>query len=257
MPSFSVETEQLNEYNRPRISQTDITRNPISFVMHDTVNGATLKLWQAYYQYYYKDGIDFNNDKDKFAQNRQVNIPSFNSAKFGYKTDKSSSDRYFFSAIEISMTHGSKENKVVLINPRISSFEHEEMSYEKSDLVDLRFTVDYEYVLYDTTYQRISAENLQRYSKGKFLDLPTLAISAFVGDTIGKINPLLNSDNQFVRNVGQFAQSAITSGTARVVGTAIQTTGTSVLDSLGNISPKAIVNPPTPNINRRNFNPGG
>jgi len=59
MPSMSIDTEVLNQYNKKRISQSRIDYNPISITMHDSVEGRTLRLWEMYYEYYFKDGDAF------------------------------------------------------------------------------------------------------------------------------------------------------------------------------------------------------
>ena len=55
LPSYNMNTVQLNQYNRKRIVQTKIKYDPVDITFHDdngdTVNG----LWEAYYTYYYND----------------------------------------------------------------------------------------------------------------------------------------------------------------------------------------------------------
>jgi hypothetical protein len=58
MPSFKIETEALNQYNRKRISQTKIEFEPIKMVFHDVADGKTLKFWEMYYRYYFADGTE-------------------------------------------------------------------------------------------------------------------------------------------------------------------------------------------------------
>ena len=55
LPSFSVQTQQLNQYNRKRIVQTKIRYEPIEITFHDDNNNQATKLWEAYYTYYYND----------------------------------------------------------------------------------------------------------------------------------------------------------------------------------------------------------
>jgi hypothetical protein len=56
MPSFKIQTEPLNQYNRKRISQTRIDFEPVKVVFHDVADGKTLKFWEMYYRYYFQDG---------------------------------------------------------------------------------------------------------------------------------------------------------------------------------------------------------
>jgi hypothetical protein len=58
MPSFKVETNSLNQYNRSRLSQTKLNFEPVRVVFHDVADGKTLKFWEMYYTYYFLDGIE-------------------------------------------------------------------------------------------------------------------------------------------------------------------------------------------------------
>ena len=59
MPTMQIDTTTLNQYNKKRVSQTKINYNPISITFHDSVEGRTLRLWEMYYEYYFKDGDAF------------------------------------------------------------------------------------------------------------------------------------------------------------------------------------------------------
>lgn len=243
MPSFGIDTEILDQYDRPVVSQTKIKREPVKIVMYDTVNGATLKLWQAYYEYYFKDG----RDGDLINPNE--------SSQYGYNIRTVGNENYFFDSIEIAMVHGSHQNSVILFNPRITGFEHETMSYEKSQLIELTYTIEYEYAVYNTDYEKISTDNLTRYNKGEFLDLPGLALSLVITKQLGKFNPLLKSDNPIIRKVGGYAQDIIRSSSSGIIGGTVSKAGTSVLGALGNLGPNIISNTITQISNPQNFIP--
>lgn len=264
MPSFSIETETLNEYNRPRISQTKITRDPIVISMFDVMNGATLKLWQAYYEYYFKDGrtlADQGRDQRNVdASDSNIAILDFDS-NFGYSLPTVQNNRYFFEAIEVAVTNGQREHVITIVNPRISAFNHDMMTYEESKLIELKFTLEYEYAFYNTSYEKTTVANLERYKKGSYLGLPTVAISSMINDFLGDINPLANSDNRFVRAAGSFVQRKLTTAASNVVSNTLQNAGTSVLSTLGNVSPSVPsiltnLSDAQPNISYRNFSSG-
>jgi hypothetical protein len=67
MPSFKIQTDTINEYNRKRISQTKIINEPVKVVFHDVCDGKTLKFWEMYYRYYFLDGNEPG--KNEAAQN--------------------------------------------------------------------------------------------------------------------------------------------------------------------------------------------
>lgn len=145
MPSIGVESEIFNEYNRKRISQTKLKFDPVDIVFHDVVNGNTLKLWQMYYQYYFADG----RYKSAASRDASVNPETFNPADFGYTLDVVEDVRYLYKSIEIFQLAGGYFNKVTLYNPRIVDFKHDTMDYSKNDLVEISYTLDYEWAEYD------------------------------------------------------------------------------------------------------------
>ena len=59
MPGMSMGTEVLNQYNKKRISQTSIDYSPVNITLHDTVEGRSMRLWEMYYEYYFKDGVAY------------------------------------------------------------------------------------------------------------------------------------------------------------------------------------------------------
>lgn len=251
MPSFKIEGDILNEYDRSRISHTKLNKDNVSLTLYDVVNGATLKLWQAYYEFYFKDGIQRpGNDKAPVDTSTEKYFDAF-----GYNLTNVDADRYFFDYIEIAMVHGSREQKITLHHPKIVAFEHGQMSFEDSKLIELKYSFEYEYAEYDTQNKRISSRNLERYKKGEFLDLPQLAISSWVDGLMDSINPFKNSSNPFLKSIGNYAQDKIKGKVSKEVGNAIRKTSTSVLDTLADISPKPIYNPPAALPMPRSFKP--
>jgi len=67
MPSFKIQTDPLNQYNRKRLSQTRIDFDPVKVVFHDVADGKTLKFWEMYYRYYFQDGIEPGKNEPKVA----------------------------------------------------------------------------------------------------------------------------------------------------------------------------------------------
>jgi hypothetical protein len=65
LPSFNMQVDTMNQYNRKRLIQTKIKYDPIDITFHDDTGTATgsdyaggmiRSLWKAYYNYYYADG---------------------------------------------------------------------------------------------------------------------------------------------------------------------------------------------------------
>ena len=65
LPSFNMQVDTMNQYNRKRLIQTKIKYDPVDITFHDDTGTATgsdyaggmiRSLWKAYYNYYYADG---------------------------------------------------------------------------------------------------------------------------------------------------------------------------------------------------------
>jgi hypothetical protein len=69
LPKFTVETKNLNAYNRTNISQTKIKYDPVNITFHDDGNNTVLDFWRDYYEYYYRDGDYQNKDSDTSVAN--------------------------------------------------------------------------------------------------------------------------------------------------------------------------------------------
>ena len=151
MPSMRIETEKLNEYNRRRISQTRIDFDNVKVVMHDVVDGKCIRLWQIYYNYYFKDGFKAIHPNLETTANTGINPDDFSiGAKFGYNVGSVKNSRNFIEYIDIFQVHAGKCSKVRLVNPRIASFSHDTLTNESSDPVSLTFEFEYEYCYYET-----------------------------------------------------------------------------------------------------------
>lgn len=201
MPSMNIETEVLNQYNKKRISQTAISYNPISITFHDSVEGRTLRLWEMYYEYYFKDGLarqkinagtdkptsffdafvgaftgtgattltrnstEFPNDiiKDKFVDN------------YGYNLQRVGNQKYLIEAIEIYQIHGGRFSRTDIIHPRVSGFTHDLLDYEDSSgLVEMKLDFEYEGVVYANVNEKLSAEELNKFRFGDFNEMASL-----------------------------------------------------------------------------------
>jgi len=158
MPSIGIESEVFNEYNRKRISQTKLKFDPVDIVFHDVLNGNCLRLWQMYYQYYFSDG---KYDKSAETRDAPVNPEEIKFKDFGYNLDQVEDIRYLFKSIEIFQlsgsgngeTRGGTFNKVTLYNPRIVDFKHDTLDYSSSDLVEVKYSLEYEWAEYDFRLQ--------------------------------------------------------------------------------------------------------
>lgn len=160
-PTSKIKTEKLNQYNRKVISQTNIDFSPTSMTFFDIVDGKTQKIWEMYYNYYFKDGLSdkfeniaagttgretniISHNKDIFAES---NNPA-NETGFGYNLEEVKNEKYLIESIDIFHMTGKTYKVTHLIHPRIEDFQQKTLSYESGDVSELTFSFLVENVLY-------------------------------------------------------------------------------------------------------------
>jgi hypothetical protein len=172
LPAYKFSVETMNQYNRKRKVQTQIEYNPITCIMHDDTSDLSRTLWYNYFSYYYKDasqkyfdaavtngslgpnaqGVDPGaafpyGFRDIYTQDREINDWGYIGESYmdGARQGKPA----FFRDITIFGMNDHKWAAYTLINPIISSFEHDTYNYsEGAGIMQNTFTFDYETVKY-------------------------------------------------------------------------------------------------------------
>jgi len=205
MPSMQIDTEILNQYNKKRISQKRINYTPVQITFHDSVEGRMLRLWEMYYEYYFRDGVAseklagtgsgtsstsffdqiidnflaaFNGvdapDLDKSQYPNDIITPTFVD-NYGYNIKRVGNSKYLIDSIDIFQIHGSKFSRTKIIRPRVSGFTHDTLDYEDSNgLVEMRFDFEHEGVVYANINDQLSEDELERFRYGDFHELGNL-----------------------------------------------------------------------------------
>jgi len=169
LPKYSIETEELNQYNRKRIIQTKINYDDISLSLHDDSANLTRNLWYDYMTYYFKDsvypfkeqGANNNNqpapgfkygERDLYKAKRSVTEWGYDGETGGVDAGGFGNDAtkpIFFNSIKIFGMDKKRFVCYVLINPHITSFQHDEYNYsEAGGTMANNMTLAYETVKY-------------------------------------------------------------------------------------------------------------
>jgi len=182
LPTYTLDTETLNQYNRKRIIQKKINYMPVSMTFHDDGGDLSRNLWYNYYSYYYKDpnqqygsassqngtngqvanepGFSYNS-RDIYANNRSVNDWGYIGEGYsqgnaggsggGSGGDQTSGKPPFFRDITIYGMDQHKWASYVLINPLVKEWKHDQYNYsEGGGIMENAMTVEYETVKYYT-----------------------------------------------------------------------------------------------------------
>ena len=173
LPTFTMTTHEMNQYNRKRLVQSKIQYEPVDIVFHDdngtAKNGGMIRdLWKNYYQYYYADSKNpsvivgaktTNNTSTKGTgyNDRTQYTPSITGDEnWGYSGEASDATPGlikvpFFKSIRIFGFNQHNYASYILINPMITRFGHDTYNYaEGSGTMENTMTIAYETVVYDS-----------------------------------------------------------------------------------------------------------
>lgn len=169
LPSFQLNTTELNQYNRKRIVQTKIKYEPIDITFHDDASNTITKLWESYYTYYYKDSTNFVNSQftgkpgyipppdalSSLNETRNIYRQEITGqTKWGYigETPVQSGGLYkpFFRNITIFGFDKHYFTAYTLVNPIINRMSHDTYNYsEGGGTMEISMSINYESVIYN------------------------------------------------------------------------------------------------------------
>jgi len=175
LPSYSITTHELNQYNRKRIVQTKIKYDNVNFAFHDDSDNTITSLWEAYYTYYYKDGTNYAIFKgDKGSLTGSITRPVNSSLDNAYNTrniyannseirgknnwgyvgevpnSTTNTKLPFFNKITIFGFNRHLFTAYTLINPLITRFGHDTYSYaDGAGTMEMQMDLSYETVVYN------------------------------------------------------------------------------------------------------------
>lgn len=149
-PRVNFETQVLNQYNKKRIIQTGVKYNPVRIEYHDTADQSVMQMWHEYSSYYFGDfrkanATDWTYDivnpdyQDAGKEGFGLTLPNESTAK---------NPSSFFTALECYQFSGGFYTQFDLVNPKIISFDPDEMDYGSDVGHGLTMTLDYEAIIY-------------------------------------------------------------------------------------------------------------
>ena len=246
LPKFSFDTHVMNQYNRKRLVQTKIKYNPVTINFHDDNGDMINDMWYNYYTYYYKDAnkiqVQQTNQPVNGASNynyRNIYSPDISTdTDWGYigegsvqtatesQAVQSISKIPFFKNIKIYGFNQHNFVEYVLINPIITSFEHDTYAYsEGSGIMENKMTLDYETVKYyeGAMSGDAPANQVPGFGEPQSYDR-TLSPLAPPGSNSAVLGPqgLVESTNGYVQQFGTDTNNSLTA--SQQIQTAYNTT---------------------------------
>jgi hypothetical protein len=144
LPSYTISTEMLNQYNRKKVVQLTHKPQEIAITFHDDNMGLINQVWQSYYSYYFADSTSAKNSA-AYAKNATKSsdyIPT------NYGLDNGSVAP-FFNYIKIYQMARHEYVMYNLVNPVIVNWNHNKLDYAQSGVHDFTMKLAYEAVSYD------------------------------------------------------------------------------------------------------------
>jgi hypothetical protein len=183
LPSYTIDVDTMNQYNRKRLIQKKINYNPAQIVFNDDSSDLIRNMWYQYYQYYYTDptykygntpnqngvlgqlqvptvfggfsyGVNDTYSASRGAQKwglagQGYNNPSLNSLATSLLTGPASGQVPFFNDITISGLSQKTYAQYVMINPLITEWTHDTYDYSQGNgLMSHTMSIRYENVKY-------------------------------------------------------------------------------------------------------------
>lgn len=149
-PSVQPVVEEINQYNRKRLIHTGVKYSPINCTLYDTADGAAMNMWFEYASYYFGD---YRLDPKAYTDdilNSQINSgPLADNAGASIQPESVNfpmglNSQYFFTKVIVYQVWGNEYTSYELINPRINSFNPDELTYEDGGASTVTMTLQYE-----------------------------------------------------------------------------------------------------------------
>lgn len=190
LPKFTMESKELNQYNRHTWSQTRIKYEPITIKFHDDNINQIREFWRSYYTYYFNDGNYYQTD---YAQDDRYLATT---GTPGWGLDSGASGP-FLSSIEIYSLFGGHSNKITIMNPVISNFSHDTHNQSSTqEFMEAIMQIKYTGVIYEQGY----AAGISGFGDpGAYDTSPSYISNGFAGMVVDpRTGSLIQPNDQFL-----------------------------------------------------------
>jgi hypothetical protein len=156
-PGVTPEVQELNQYNKKRQVYTGYKLQQMKVTFYDTVDNTAGQMWNDYAQHYFGD---FRHDKARDDFRWDVMADEYRDTAtedgfgFGFAPRRASQSemeenvQFFFDTISVYQVFGGKFIQFDIINPKITSFDADDLSYEDSGIGLFTMVVAYEAIIY-------------------------------------------------------------------------------------------------------------
>jgi hypothetical protein len=155
-PSIQPQVEELNQYNKKRLVHTGVKYQPVSCTLYDTADGAAMNMWVDYARYYFNDYKQATDNYKDDILNDDMFDSTVDKSGFGFGIDNTAMNegidsQHFFTSIIVYQVWGNEFTSYELVNPRINSFQPDDLSYEASEANTITMSISFEAVSHVNT----------------------------------------------------------------------------------------------------------
>lgn len=144
LPRFKFNTVTKNQYNRKKIFYSNFSYDALNLTFHDDSNGVINALYALYMSSYVQDRL---NPLAAYSETK-YRSPGTSLDGFRYGLDKQGRTSDFIKSISIYTMSRRRFLGYTLINPKITSWEHGNSSYEEVEFNENKMQVEYESIVY-------------------------------------------------------------------------------------------------------------
>ena len=173
LPNYKFEVKTLNQYNKKTLNKSSIKYDPVNLEFHDDMGSSMRSFWFAYYQYHIQDPSHAWPDKQQLPLVWRNYGPNYSSVYDDRATERWGLDTIdqfsgsanfnrvspFFEDIRIYQfarrpndSYGAMFHEYVLVNPVITTFQHDTLDHSQGAGTKASMTLEYETVLYHQGY---------------------------------------------------------------------------------------------------------
>jgi hypothetical protein len=158
-PAIQPITEELHQYNKKRQVHTGWKANPVRIALYDTADSLCLQMWSEYSRYYFGDfghainstdwGYDVTNNTFNDNDNKGFGFNPSNTTTITSATGAADTNsQFFFDRIQVFQVYNGQYIEFDLINPKITSFDPDDFSYDDSSVALINLTLSYEAIIW-------------------------------------------------------------------------------------------------------------
>ena len=201
-PKISYDIQTLNQYNKKRLIQTHVDYQAISIKFHDTVDNTALLMFQEYFSYYYGDTRNTTTTAWRADQTIGTFVDDAGAWGFSPPIGQNASQTYFFDHLEVYEVYGGNYSQYNLVNPKIISFEPDNLDYANSNTsAEISISLLYEGIIYVTNSTPLSQNqsliSLMRLDQSSFFECENSNQSINNSPTLTGLNDLGQATNQY------------------------------------------------------------